>query len=204
MKANPSGKTGQWSRLALVVALVAVALPGNIRGDEIRETFEANAIAMGTSNPPVVRPGTTATLQITINRWTTAEERNHLLGQLMEGQELLVKGLRSQEETGFIRATSVRTASPSERLRYAWQHVNEDGSRRIVAALDRPITLYESINRPRWRDYDVTLIILDVDAEGNGDGQLAVGVQMELTEDGQLTIENFGTEPVRLTRVRQR
>ena len=36
----------------------------------------------------------------------------------------------------------------------------------------------------------MTLVVLDLDESGNGEGQLAIGVQMELTEDGHLTIEN--------------
>ncbi len=48
----------------------------------------------------------------------------------------------------------------------------------------------------------MTLIVLDVDAEGKGEGQLAMGVKMGVNQEKkQLVIENFGTEPIRLTRV---
>jgi hypothetical protein len=128
------------------------------------------------------------------------------LAQLIEnGQEALVKALNKSEETGFIRATgraAARSTFPSERLRYAFQFSGEEGKRRIVLALDRPISMWESVNRPRWRDYDITLIVLDVDAKGNGEGQLAMGVRMGVDrENKKLIIENFGTEPIRLTKV---
>ena len=58
---------------------------------------------------------------------------------------------------------------------------------------------------PRWRDYDVTLLVMDIDAEGNGEGQLAMGVRLNIDQEKEaLVIENFGTEPVRLTRIRKR
>ena len=95
------------------------------------------------------------------------------------------------------------TRGPSERLRYARQTFKEDGSRRIVLALDRPISFYEATRQPRWRQYDLTFIVLDVDAEGNGNGQLAVGVQLDFQYATKtLVVENFGTEPVRLTNVK--
>ncbi|HSF14811.1 MAG TPA: hypothetical protein VLK65_04600 [Vicinamibacteria bacterium] len=176
--------------------------------EKFRETYEAFAVAMGTSNPPVLPPGMTTTLQINVTRWTTDEERAALFATLIEkGQEGLVEALQKQEETGFIRITgrgAQLTTFPSERLRYARQ-MDVDGKRRLVLALDRPITFWEAANQPRWRDYDMTLIVMDVDQEGKGEGQLAMAVRLVVDQEKKtLVIENFGTEPVRLTNVRRR
>jgi hypothetical protein len=195
--------------LTLSVFILAVLPAAAGQKEEVRESFTARAVAMGTSNPPVIPSGRTATIQITITRWTTPEEREYLLTQLIEnGQEALVKALQKQEETGWARVTSpaggTRNPFPSERLRYAWQWDLGEGKRRIVLALDRYISFSESVHRPRWRDYDVTLAVLDVDAEGNGEGELAMGVRLDVDrENKRLVIENFGTEPVRLTSVRK-
>ena len=165
---------------------------------------------MGTSNPPVIPPGTSMTLQINITRWTTDEEREALFAQLVEnGQEGLVKALQKQEETGWARprgrGAASRSTFPSERLRYARQFDLGEGRRRIVLALDRRISFSEAVHRPRFNEYDLTLIVMDVDAKGEGEGQLAIGVRLELNrETKQLVIENFGSEPVRLTRIRKR
>jgi hypothetical protein len=189
--------------IALLLTLVPVAQAQ----EEVRESYRAFAVSMGTSNPPIVPAGQSTTLQITITRWSTPEEREALLAQLIEnGQEALNKALNKSEETGFVRATGPRAGSrtnfPSERLRYAFQFQGEEGKRRIVLALDRPIGMWEAINQPRFRDYDITFIVLDVDAEGKGEGQLAMGVRMGVDrENKKLVIENFGTEPIRLTRV---
>jgi hypothetical protein len=188
--------------------LVLTFIPVAQAEEETRESFQAFAVAMGTSNPPIVPSGRSTTIRITITRWSTPEERNALLAQLIEnGQEALVEALQKQEETGFVQATgraAARKPFPSERLRYAFQFPGEEGRRRIVLALDRPISMWQAVNQPRWRDYDLTFIVLDVDAEGKGEGQLAMGVQMGVNkEEKKLVIENFGTEPVRLTNVRK-
>jgi hypothetical protein len=136
------------------------------------------------------------------------EDRERLLSLLIEkGQEELVKALQNEKETGFIRVTgrgAGLTRFPSERLKFARAWDLGEGKRRLVLAMDRPIGFYEAMNQPRWRDYDMTLIVMDVDAEGNGEGQLPMGVRLGVdTEKKTLVVENFGTEPVRLTKIRR-
>lgn len=197
--------------ICAAVLLVVLLAPSGVavgQEEEFRERFEARAIAMGTSNPPVIPRGRSVTLQINVTRWTADEERETLFAQLKEnGQEGLVDALRDQDETGStrVRNTASRSAFPNERLRYARQIDLGDGNRRIVLALDRPISMWEAARRPRWNDYDMTLIVMDVDENGEGEGQLAMGVRLALNEEtNELSIESFGSEPVRLTRVRRR
>jgi hypothetical protein len=195
--------------MAIAISLVAVS-GAEEPVEEFRQTFAATAVAMGTSNPPIIPSGRSATVDINVTRWTTNAERETLFGVLAEeGQQGLIAVLRKQEETGWIRVTGPSqrgsmTTFPSERFRYAREIKMEDGSRRVLLALDRPISMYEATRRPRWRDYDMTLLVMDLDAEGKGSGQLAIGVQLDLdAASNTLTIENFGTEPVRLLNVRQ-
>ena len=218
-KDNPFLRLTLVSAVALSMAMGCASTPNSgVQPDgSFRETFEAFAVSMGTSNPPIFPPGTTATLQINITRWTTPEERDELLAQLREnGQEGLVRTLQNQEQTGWMinrsqtpRSATARaamgTSAPSQRLRYAWQFDQGAGKRRIVAAFDRPIGFVEASRNHRWRDFDITLLVLDLDKKGRGEGQLAVGVQVGFEEEGKkLVIQNFGSEPVRLTNVRMR
>ena len=54
----------------------------------------------------------------------------------------------------------------------------------------------------RQIDYPLTLIVLDVDEKGDGEGKLAVGVQLTFDrENKRLEIENLSSEPIRLTSV---
>ena len=167
-----------------------------------KETFRAFAVVTGTS----VAAGGTTTLQMTVSRWSTDEERGELLTTLIEkGQEEFIKALSKQEETGFIRATG-RAASlsryPSQRLRYA-REFREGNMRRIVLALDRPIGFMEAVRQPRTTDYDFTFIVLDIDQEANeGQGILAMGVSLTVNKEKKiLEVENYGSEPVQLNKV---
>jgi hypothetical protein len=194
---------------ALAAALTALAIAPASAQEKFKETFEAFAVAMGTSNPPIIPAGANTTIQINVTRWTTDAERESLFAVLIEkGQEDLVKALQKQEETGFVRVTgrqTTRNPFPSERLRYARQIDLGNGNRRIVLAMDRYISFYEARNQPRYRDYDMTLIVMDVDAKGEGEGQLAMGVRLSVdNEKKTLVVENYGTEPVRLTKIRKR
>jgi hypothetical protein len=196
---------------AVLVPLVVAALPAGATEEEpeaVNERFRARAVAMGTSNPPILPTGRTATVDIAVTRWSTDAQRTELFAKLVEGgQDALTPALRGQDEAGWLRVTGPvqgggRTPFGREVIRYAREIRHEDGTRRLVLALDRPISLYEARNRPRWRNHDVTLIVFDLDADGMGTGQLAIGVQLEVnTDTGTLTIETFGTEPVRLTNV---
>ena len=199
-------RTEKWIRMG--VALLALGLAATASSQEkFKETYNAFAVAMGVTNPPILPPGVTTTLQINITRWTTDEEREMLLTELIEnGQEALVKALQKQEETGFIRVTGPganRSAFPSERLRYA-RETDMGDKRRIVLALDRPVSFWEAVNRPRWEPYSMTLLVMDIDKEGKGEGQLAMAVKLSVdTEKKTLVVENFGTEPIRLTNIRK-
>lgn len=199
--------------MACMVMAVTVGLAASAVAEEeqesFRERYTAVAVAMGTSVPPVLPVGTNARIDINITRWSTDEERQQLFEELAEnGQRGLVQAMRRQPETGWVRVLSTgrgagRTSSmPSERLRYARQIPLEGGGRRIVLGVDRPITMYEALNQPRWRNFDVTLFFIDLDEENVGAGQLAIGVQLTVEkETNTLKIESFATEPVRLTRV---
>ncbi len=53
-------------------------------------------------------------------------------------------------------------------------------------------------------DYNVTLVVLDVDPEtGEGEGHAIGGAELSVDKDGQLQIEFPGTQPTRLTRVKR-
>jgi hypothetical protein len=181
---------------------------------DFRETITANAVAMGTSNPPVIPRGVRLNLQINITRWSTEEEREEIFDvvrQSREGdQEALRQKLQGMDEVGWVRAINTRAVGngrnlPREALRFSREYLNEDGSHRLILATDRPITFGEAQRRGRSWDFGTTLIILDLDDDGEGEGQLAMGAQLWFDEsDGHLVINNFGSEPVRLLNVRRR
>ena len=135
------------SAVALItVLLVQSASAQDADKDKFEETFRARAMAMGN-----VAFGASTTVHITINRWTTDEERRHLIETLVEKEpEDLLKALQKQKETGYMRVTGSgagRTRWPSVRLHYAREFRGE-GKRVIRLATDRPIGFWEAVQNP--------------------------------------------------------
>ena len=187
-------------RATALVALLLVFAAGSMveAQDMEEESFSAFATHIGTG------PSGATSLRITISRWTTDEERDHLLGVLIdEGHQAAAEALRDHDETGYIRFPSVRTRFPSTRLYYARQF--RQGNTRIIRlATNRPIGFLEAISMSRSNDYDLTLIELRLDENGEGEGTLAVGVEISVDrESNRLVIEHMSSAPVRLSKVRK-
>lgn len=187
--------------MPLVAALAVTASPA--QGEE---KYFARAVSMGS-----IGHGKSTTLQIRITRWTTDEERIGLLGVVTQyankkrGQEELVKALQAEKETGWIQIFSAGAMSsgfPSTRLHYSRAFPGEDGGRTIVLVTDRPIGFGEAVWNPGTIDYPISVIILNVDKDGKGDGSLAIGVHVGFDEKtGKIEIAQYSTEPIRLTKV---
>lgn len=185
--------------IGLVLGLGAMPLPA----EEEELPLDFNAVAVNMSN---VGPRGQTRLQIRVNRWSTDEERTKLMQSLMAqtGQardRTLANTLFGKESVGTIRELQ----SLSYDLRYSRSNDTGDGGRQIILATDREIGFAESWRSSRTLDYNVSLIILNLDAEGRGDGQLMLGAEFVWDEEqNQLVITNFASEPIRLTSVRLR
>lgn len=191
-------------RTLLVLALAAMTGAWTLPAPAAQETQEAideryTAFAVSMGN---VATGRRGRVEFFITRWTPDEERNALGNALVEGgNEGLRRAFDNVAEVGRIRV-GTQMAYP---LYYAREILLDSGIRRIVLATNRPIPFIESWANPRSREYDISLMILDLDEEDSGSGQAAVGVQFAVNPDNKvLEIENFGTEPVRLTNITRR
>ena len=59
-------------------------------------------------------------------------------------------------------------------------------------------------NQPRSIDYPFTVIEMHVNADGEGDGMLSYAAKLIPDKEGNLiTIENYGTQPIRLQQVKR-
>jgi len=64
--------------------------------------------------------------------------------------------------------------------------------------------MFETTQSTRSSKHNVSIIELQVDAEGNGEGTLAAGVRIRFDkEKNQLVLENYSFAPLRLTNVKQ-
>lgn len=141
------------------------------------------------------------TVDIIIDRWSTDQERDQLRSALKEGgTDALLRALQKiKEPAGYIRSTG----SIGYPLRFARQMTTSDGGRRIIIGTDRPVSFLELQNQPRTLDYPFLLIDLRVNAKGEGQGKLLPLAKVTENEDHVVEIENYASEPVRLTEVRK-
>ena len=185
------------SALGLALALGLIATPLTAE-EELPLNFDANAVNM--SN---VGPRGQIRLQIRVDRWSTDEERAKVMEALKDqgrGGRDVANTLFSKESVGTIRESQ----SLAYDLRYA-RSLPTEGGRQIIMATDRRIAFAEAWRSARTLDYNVSLIILDVDAEGRGEGQLMLGAEFSWNEENnQVEITHFASEPIRLNNVRLR
>lgn len=193
-----------WTVMAGLVAVVLGAT--TLQAQTNDEKLEISAFAINMSN---IATGSSGVVEITVNKWSTAAERELLITTVMEkGSDALLRALQKTPDKGRFRIPSARQPDPHHLalgldLHYAWQTPLPEGGRRIVLATDRYIGLAEARNQPRTVDYPITLIEIRVDKDGNGEGKLAVATKVSFKKkENQLEIENYSSEPVRLNNVK--
>ena len=178
---------------AAVLAALSVAPAAQAGKREGQEKFSAYAVDLEG------RYGaTTSVVQITIDRWSTAEERRGLEAILEEkGHDALLSALHKTKPVGRI----FTPGSIGYDLRFAYQVPLATGGRRIVVGTDRPLSFYEASRRPRSADFPFTVLEMRVDENGRGQGKMVVAAQvMSLGE--AIEVENYTNTPIRLVQVR--
>lgn len=190
--------------LSLVCAL-GLAIPSAARQTN-GEKLEISAFAINMSN---IGPGSNAVVDITIDRWSTAAERELLIKTMVEkNADALLRELQKLPEHGRFRIPGLIGPDPhnlrlGNPLHYAWQTPQPEGGRRIVIATDRYIGFAEARNQPRTVDYPFTLFEIRVDKNGEGQGKMAVATKISFDKKkNAIELENYSSEPVRLNNVK--
>ena len=185
--------------IAAGIVLLLLATPIGAQEQE-RETFRALARHTGTG------PTGQTTIIITIDRFSSDEEHDHMLEVIMnEDNQTIADELGDMESVGFLRVTgrAATRGTGSWQLRYARQ-VQRGDTRVIRLATDRPILFVEAVRQPRrsW-DSQTTLIELNLDENGEGTGVLMAGVEFTVdAKSGQITLSHMSSSPVQLLQVR--
>jgi len=115
--------------------------------------------------------GANGILQITLDQWSTAEERARLLQTVPKGQDDLVRALQKVPVKGRINIPGWTGPDPQNYrlgwdLRYAWHEALPDGGERIVVATDRQMSFREITQNPRTTDYPFLLIQIQLNKDG--------------------------------------
>jgi hypothetical protein len=195
------------TRLAVFAAVViacGVARMGNAQTPG--EKLEISAFAVNMSN---IATGSNAVVDITVNSWSTPDERQRLITTMLtKGSSALLRELQKAPVKGRFRIPGAMRPDPHHLalgldLHYAWQTPLPEGGRRIVLATDRYIDFREARNASRSMDYPFSLIEIHVDKDGNGEGKMAVATKISFDKKkNQIELENYSSEPVRLNNLK--
>jgi hypothetical protein len=191
-------ETLRWSGLiaAAAMSLSTSSVTVEAQGRQPIERLLATSVNLSNVGRP-----SPSRIEMVIERWSSERERDELIATLKDkGSDALLRKLQKMPRVGYIR--DVNRGTLGWDLHFARERKLEDGGRQIVLATDRPISAWEAFNRPRSADYDFTLADIRFDGDGKGVGKLAVAARIS-TDDktGAIEIENFSSEPVRLTEV---
>jgi hypothetical protein len=197
----------RFTAISILVGLTSLGLQATAqeeKAEKLEERYNAFGVAMGA--------GAAGVLNITVNRYSTEEERKLLIDTLAkDGQEKMIDLLRKQKEVGFARTQSGAGMKgwPSVRLHYAHQ-AQQDGKRVVVLVTDRNMTMAERASGGRSIDYDVSALVMELEPVSGddkliekGQGTLYQAAKLSFDQDNKLKVEYLGTQPIRLTDIRR-
>ena len=174
------------------LALAASALPA--RAQLGPETYKATATLKTPGGASVTAPVT-----ISIDRWTTDDERNNAVIALKAGGTPAVQNLlASMPDAGTLQLGRLKT-----QVRFA-RTLPVAGGKVVTLVTAQPV-YYVGAGLPDAKPadkagYGVAVVIFQVDAEGNGDaGDLAPAAKVKLDDKSGFVVEDYGAEAVRLT-----
>lgn len=159
---------------------------------------ELRAFAVNMSNISAGGGANAGPVDITIDRWTTDAERDRLVGVVKEkGAEGLLSAIRKMDEIGRIQSGG----SLGYPLRFAREVPLSGGGRRIIIGTDRRMSFLEVREQPRSVEYPFVVVDIRLNADGKGVGKLMPLAKINTDVDHIVEIENYASEPVRLTSV---
>ena len=178
--------------LILIWALCWFSGPGFAQTRGEAEKFDASFVDLNS--------GRTGPVQISVTRWSTADDRTRLTQTLFkDGQEALLDAVRDMRSVGRIYSPG----SIGYDLRYAEERKLPDGGREIILATDRPMSFREIVNRPISADYPFTWVQFKMRPDGTGAGKIAVAARIIGEEaDDLIEVQDFAISPVRLQNIR--
>jgi hypothetical protein len=205
----------------LIVALTTAALSGAIVLAQTAPTPTptpapaATAPPMAADVPTVKDPirfsafavslqqGQAGQVDMAIERWSTDAERKSLRDLLAGtdfsagGQDKLLKALQAiQPRVGFIRVGT----SMGWDLKYAWESALPDGTRQIVIATDKPVSVLAASDSSDVLKYPFTLVEMRIGKDNKGEGRLLAATAVSV-ENGKLELKAYGLEPVKLNQI---
>jgi len=183
------------SRILLTLALalslgLATAVADETSGERFQGTiFDPGGNLPGRSTAPVI---------FQVDSYSSDAEVAALAKVLAEqGPEALREAMWDLEK-GWIRVAG----SVGYPIAVARSIPGPNG-RTVRLMIDRPIDFFEAVRNLRTTDYPFSMVEVQLDAEGKGEGQLIAAAAVSLTGN-TVQVESYGPQPFRLMNVRAR
>jgi hypothetical protein len=192
------------SSLAILLPLVCLPAPAVAESSDLPLNFQANVMVTQSG----VGGRRSSMIEIRIREWTTEEERQGVLAEIQEASarggrnhnRAVARALRGASRVGSMNLRA-QTGWP---IRYSRHSMTPGGKQRIILATDRPVSFAEAFNSSMVGDFDVTVIELTLDADGNGEGTLSLGTEVRWnSETEKLEVTNLTSQPIKLGNVRR-
>jgi len=156
------------------------------------ENYGARAEARGPDGKRLSAP-----ITISIDRLPTAEERTALTAAFKSGDaEALKKALAAQESIGYVDRGKVKIA-----IKYVSSNPTGKGKGKMMTLACDEAMKFVGGDIPDVAPkagFDLTYILLTVDGEGRGTGEIVPAARMKLREDGSLVVSEYGADVIDL------
>jgi hypothetical protein len=160
-----------------------------------RETIQATAMGQQRAS------GKTFSVTINIDSYSTPEDQKALIDAFNAGgHDALAKTLRTMKSKGRVAITGTL----GYQIAYIRSFETENG-RRIRVVTDRPIQFAEAYVSGRSRDYDLSALEINLDADPKqSSGGLIVAGKFKVDKSQQVSFESYGSGPWRLVNIMER
>jgi hypothetical protein len=177
--------------LGVVLLSVAASVQAQVgqqrpeSGNKPIETFTARAFS--------VQTGGTGIVEVVINRWSTDGEREVLKSVLAAaGSQAMVKEMQNLPQVGYIKTAE---SGMGDALMYARSNELPDGSRQVVVATNRPISMAGSVAPGAAQKYDLSVVEMRwKKGDKKGEGKMVLAAEASI-KDGKLVITNYMGQP---------
>ncbi len=177
-------------RMLTIAALACAAVSMSAQDQPIRQNYAITVF--GTSG---VAAGKSVTGSVIVEGYSSDAEAQELAGILKEkGQDGLVSAMSKLKSKGRI----ALTGTVGNQVEVIRQKPGPKG-RRIILVSNRQMSLPELWNAGRSTSYKFSIVVLDVDADGKGDGLVYYAVKLKFNKSGQLELEHYGQAPGRIS-----
>jgi hypothetical protein len=183
--------------LAVLFGAVLMMAPSHAQTGSLPVPLKLTAFAVNMTN---IATGGTNVVDIVINQWSPEPVRQRLIQTFVEkGPTKLLDALQDQKPVGYIKLPQTLGYD----LRFARQVPLPDGGTKIISVTDRPINEFEAREQARTLDYPFTIIEIHLKKDLTGEGKISVATKITLNKkDNSVELENWESEPVRLTTVK--